>query len=213
MNRVYEDLTVFYHGTRRGNHFADFCVSYANTGVGANAFEQGNVFYLTRCPATAQWFANIAQTLSLLRSWPQERLSDWPPPSAECQGDVLGFTLCKGGRLKHIDAMPRGCTEAAVALTLARLEGFDAVSFHDAGFDSVEGDPQLAELYQDGMPPITVIPLHKKALTPLGCLDYPIKALLKNDNLCSTSSLDRAHADISRTTNHLWHQPCRGETG
>lgn len=161
-----EHHTVFYHGTRRGNVFTHYNVAYANTGVGANAFEQGNVFYLTACPATAQWFANKAQTLSLLRAWPRERLAEWPPSSADCQGDVLRFVLREGGRVKLLAAMPRHNDESAVALTLALIEGYDVVAFHDAGFDTVEGDPQVERLYRDGKPPMTVIPLCSEALIP-----------------------------------------------
>lgn len=168
MNMPIEHHSIFYHGTRRGNCFDQFSVAYANTGVGANAYEQGNVFYLSNCPATAQRFADQAQTMALLRSWPRDRLGDWPPPPAECRGDVLCFGLRQQGRVKRIRDMPRGASAAAIELGLAVLEGYDAVMFHDTGFDTMEGDPRIVPLYRGSLPPITVIPLHPAALRFLG---------------------------------------------
>ena len=171
MNMPIEHHSIFYHGTRRGNHFAEYCVTYASTGVGANANEQGNVFYLTNCPATAQWFADKAQTMALLRSWPHDRLGDWPPPLADCKGEVLCFGLRKGGRVKRIRDMPRGTSAATVQLGLAALEGYDAVAFHDWAFDTVEGDPIVHTLYENSLPPVTVIPLHQNAVVYLTTLE------------------------------------------
>jgi hypothetical protein len=172
MNMPIEHHSIFYHGTRRGNHFAEYCVKYANTGVGTNAYEQGNVFYLTTCPATAQWFADRSQTMALLRSWPHDRLGDWPPPAEDLTGHVLCFGLRKQGRVKRIPLMPRCSSESAIQLGLAALEGYDAAMFHDAAFDTVEGDPIVNTLYEFGLPPVTVIPVHSNALKFLGILSH-----------------------------------------
>jgi hypothetical protein len=171
-----EHHSIFYHGTRRGNCFAEYSVAFANTGVGANAYEQGNVFYLTNCPATAQWFADKAQTMALLRSWPHDRMGDWPPPADDLTGDVLCFGLRKQGRVKHIQDMPRGVSAAAIQLGLAALEGYDAVMFHDRGFETVEGDPRVVPLYRGSLPPVTMIPLHEKALIYQQYIGYTVRS-------------------------------------
>jgi hypothetical protein len=171
MNMPIEHHSIFYHGTRRGNLFAEYKVDFANTGVGGNAYEQGDVFYLTNCPATAQWFADKAQTMASLRAWPNDNLGDWQPPKADCKGDVLCFGLRKGGRVKRIRNMPRSPFEAAVELGLAALEGYDAVAFHDRAFDAVEGDPIVHTLYENNLPPVTVIPLHQSALVYLSTIE------------------------------------------
>lgn len=142
-----EPMTV-YHGTRAGNQFSTFDPGRAGSGVGGGPFDQGAQFYATRSRRAAEWFAKRAEE--------RAQLADRKHPDLK-PGSVMELTLPAGSRILRVDSMPRmGQGESIIAQ--ARADGFDAVQFPDQGFNTVEGDPDVASmLNEEGLPETLVL--------------------------------------------------------
>lgn len=148
----------FYHGTTKGNSFSKFDMSKADTGVGTNINDQGNQIYLTTSKDAAKWFSKMAESKNQL----SKGTMDFSKP--EPYGDVLDFLIDKKAKVLKVAKMPRGEEEAAKLIGKIKSQGYDAVEFPDEGFNTIEGQMDVANLYKNGKPPSSVIVLNEKVL-------------------------------------------------
>jgi hypothetical protein len=148
-----------YHGTKLGNFFERFDAELSGRGVGANCFDQGDQFYLTKNLKAAEWFGAMAEQKRALmdESTTLDDLGKIP----KLTGSVIVFDVA-AARIKHIEKMPRNFEEtngmnAADIISLAKSEGYDAIAFPDRGFDTIEGDLFVANLLVESGLPVTFI--------------------------------------------------------
>lgn len=160
--------TTYYHGTNSGNDFESFDPKRAGLGVGGNEIDQGNQIYLTQNKDAADFFASKAEVSKRLqedriRKARGEYVSpEMPDPNSK--GNVLKFNISKEAKIKRLKEMPRGSASKDLVEQLKK-EGYDAVSFPDRGFDTIEGVPALEKIYKGGStPPETTIVLNPSKL-------------------------------------------------
>lgn len=141
---------TFYHGTAKGNKFTEFDLKKAGEGVGSNIIDQGDQIYLSENEKTANWFSKQVMN---------KKTGKFD------SGEVLPFTFKKGSRMLDIDTMPRLNPDAVEKIIAdAKSKGYDAIRFPDRGFDTIEGDPSIAELYNGDTPPKTIIVINKDSI-------------------------------------------------
>ncbi|UUA75258.1 GNAT family N-acetyltransferase [Cellvibrio sp. QJXJ] len=197
--QVKTTLTL-YHGTKLDNFFQRFDAALSGKGVGANAFDQGNKFYLTESLPAAKWFAAMAeQNRTLLDD--KTTLDDLGKVH-KLSGSVIEFDATKA-RIKQLEYMPRGFDDyhltADELIEQARQEGFDAVSFPDRGFDTVEGDRFVHDMMtKHGLPRSIIVINHDKFIASrLLSRDESAKVLTETNHL---NQLDLTSIDLNDVT-------------
>lgn len=151
---------VFYHGTYKGNTFDKFDMSKSGTGAATNYINQGDQIYVTSNKDAARWFSKEVNDKQGLRTG----TIDYSKPQQE--GTVLEFYLPKNSKIKRIENMPTNEADASIVLNQAKKEGYDAVTFEDKAWNTIEGDPSVLKMFKDGKAPDTTIILDEKKLLP-----------------------------------------------
>ena len=156
-NEFIKSQEKIYHGTYKDNVFNEFDLNKANSGVGSNMFDQGNVIYLTKSEKAANFFSKLANDNKILAS------GKFPKDGS---GSVLNFYLSKDAKIKNIKDMPRGgrIEEANNIINQAKKEGYDAISFKDKGFNTIKGSKEVFDIINSEGLPETIIILNPKAL-------------------------------------------------
>ncbi|MCG5533094.1 N-6 DNA methylase [Halorhodospira sp. 9621] len=146
-----------YHGTAAGIDFDRFDAARSGSGVGMNAFDQGDHFYLTESRRAAELFGQWAENKRELQA------SRIPPDDA--RGSVLTFRLDPDARVMQVEQMPRGRDRAQQVIDQAQEQGYDAIAFPERGFETVEGSLDVYNLIRSEGLPRTLIVLNEDALT------------------------------------------------
>lgn len=149
---------VFYHGTHKGNTFEKFDLSKSGTGAATNYINQGNQIYVTSNKDAAKWFSKEVNDKYGLRTG----TIDYSKPKQV--GSILEFYLPKNAKVKVVDNMPMNEAEAKAILDKAKKEGYDAITFEDKAWNTIEGDPSVSKMFKDGKAPDTTIILNDKNL-------------------------------------------------
>ncbi|MCG5537850.1 N-6 DNA methylase [Halorhodospira sp. 9622] len=146
-----------YHGTAAGIDFDRFDAARSGSGVGMNAFDQGDHFYLTESRRAAELFGQWAENKRELQA------SRMPPDDA--RGSVLTFRLDPDARVMQVERMPRGRDRAQKVIDQAQEQGYDAIAFPERGFETVEGSLDVYNLIRSEGLPRTLIVLNEDAFT------------------------------------------------
>lgn len=118
----------FYHGTASGNKFSAFDSKNANRGVGSNAFNQGDVTYLTPDKNAAGYFsmkANESQTLR--NAGPDFNGVD------NKLGEVYKVDLKPGSKIAKLDHTP-----SRDEIAKLKAQGYDGARFQDDAWKNVD---------------------------------------------------------------------------
>ena len=141
-----------YHGTSFNRNFDEFDVSHANTGVGSNAFSQGNEgVYFTDSLNSARYFsrkANEKHHLTKHNNNPDATMEDrmkamddaWESmygDNADKNENIVETFLSSDAKIKHVDKYPN-----KKDIQDLKKSGYDGVSFEEEGIKDAQDIPE-----------------------------------------------------------------------